>query len=45
MEQRPLTLNEFIAAFATTFCVYKQDYDKWRVRIERENESDVLGPE
>jgi len=30
LDQRPLTLNEFIAAFASTYCVYKQDYEKWR---------------
>jgi len=30
LDQRPLSLNEFIAAFASTYCVYKQDYDRWR---------------
>jgi len=33
LDQRPLTLNEFIAAFASTYCVYKQDYEKWRVEL------------
>lgn len=30
LDQRPLNLNEFIAAFSSTYCVYKQEYDKWR---------------